>query len=84
MKKVHVFIQKAVEDQQTVWPRDGMSKRTRNHMKSSAVGLSKELPADKPTLSKGQDQRKATNMASTPPGPRPGGTMAASSHLSQN
>lgn len=57
MKKVHIFIQKAMEDEQTIWPGDGMKDRMRNHIKSSAVGLSKELPVHKPKLSNGQAVR---------------------------
>lgn len=57
MKKVHIFIQKAMEDQQTIWPGHGVRDKERNRMskpdgkhneapdKSSAEGLSKELPA---------------------------------------
>lgn len=48
MKKVHIFIQKAMEDQQTIWPGSGMRDGMRNHTISSAVGLSIELPVSKP------------------------------------
>lgn len=54
MEKVHIFIQKAMEDQQTIWPGDRKRGRMRIQAKSSAAGLSKELPAGK--LKQSNDQ----------------------------
>ena len=88
MKKVHIFIQKAMEDQQTIWPRGRMRDRIRNHTKSSAVGLSKELPVGKPELSNGEAVRTAQGQGRGPqshPGKGAGGTMpqkAATRHAS--
>lgn len=47
MKKVHIFIQKAMEDQQTIWPENEMRENMRIQTKSSEVILSKKLPRGK-------------------------------------
>lgn len=76
MKKVHIFIQKAMEDQQTIWPGRGARDKERKQDekpdgkhneapdKSSAEGLSKELPAGQAKPK--QEQCQATAMGLKP------------------